>query len=140
MEAFKPRYSSKKNLEETPKELGHNGHKPLVTPYDHYDQGVSVNSGNKIISEPTVRKVQTPSPQPESKTLERLPWELERLVSAASNGILPSGSFKLESGTVPDLERYVLAWTGAYILGDTVQALSRLWEAQKVWTHSRNLN
>ena len=72
--------------------------------------------------------------------LERLPWELERLVSAASNGILPSGSFKLESGTVPDLERYVLAWTGAYILGDTVQALSRLWEAQKVWTHSRNLN
>ena len=68
-----------------------------------------------------------------TRTLERLPWELERLVSAASNGVLPSGSFTLESGIVPDLERYVLAWTCAYVLGDTVHAGSRLWEAHRVW-------
>ena len=32
------------------------------------------------------------SPLNKTRTLERLPWELERLVSAASNGVLPSNS------------------------------------------------
>ena len=73
------------------------------------------------------------SPLNKPRMLERLPWELERLVSAASNGVLPSGSFTLESGIVPDLERYVFAWTCAYVLGDIVHAVSRLWEAHRAW-------
>jgi hypothetical protein len=78
--------------------------------------------------------------QPKTRTLEKLPFELERLIAAASNGALPSGSFTLESGIVPDLERYVLAWCAGYVLGESKQALSRLWEVHKVWIRSRSLN
>ena len=78
--------------------------------------------------------------QPKPRILEKLPFELERLVSAAANDVLPSGSFKLESGMIPDFRLYVLAWCAAYLLGDSKQALSRLWEASNVWTQSRNLN
>ena len=73
------------------------------------------------------------SPLNKTRTLERLPWELERLVSAASNGVLPSGTFKLESGLTPDLERFVSGWACSYLTGDTAHGLSRLWEAHTAW-------
>ena len=58
-------------------------------------------------------------PEPEllesSKTLERLPFELEALVRAATADSLPK-SATLETGIIPDLNRWVLAWGCAYLL------------------------
>jgi hypothetical protein len=71
------------------------------------------------------------------RAVPRLPWELERLVSAASNGRLPQGSVKLEAGLVPDLERFVLGWAAAYVLGATEEAQQRLWDAWRSWQGSR---
>jgi TubC N-terminal docking domain len=64
----------------------------------------------------------------------RLPWQLEALIHAASNDTLPSGSVRLESGLVPDLSRYVLAWAGGYLTGgDREDCLERLWAAWRYW-------
>ena len=63
----------------------------------------------------------------------RLPWKLERLVSAAACNQLPQGTIKLPSGLVPDLNRYTLGWAAAYLTGDRQEALSRLWQVRRVW-------
>lgn len=63
----------------------------------------------------------------------RLPWQLERLLAAASNGSLPAGTVTLEAGLVTDLNGYTLAWGAAYLVGDQAEALRRLWQAHRVW-------
>lgn len=66
-------------------------------------------------------------------TEPRLPWQLERLVSAACGDVLPQGTVKLTSGLVPDLSRYVLGWGCSYLVGDRAEAERRLWEAHRAW-------
>lgn len=66
-------------------------------------------------------------------SIPRLPWQLERLVSAATNDQLPKGMVKLEAGLVSDLNTYVLAWSASYLLGGSDEALTRLWQARKAW-------
>lgn len=63
----------------------------------------------------------------------RLPWQLEALLRAASSGVLPEGTQTLPSGLVTDLNRYALAWGCSYLMGDREHALTRLWEAHRVW-------
>ncbi len=53
-------------------------------------------------------------------TLPRLPWQLERLLSAAASNVLAVMG-------VPDAPRYVLAWGCSYLTGNRDEALSRLW-------------
>ena len=62
----------------------------------------------------------------------RLPPQLERLVAAASSGLLPDVKL-LESGLVRELNSYVLAWASSYLIGDPDEALRRLWQAYKAW-------
>lgn len=61
-------------------------------------------------------------------TLARLPWQLERLVHAASSNVL-----ELELRGVPDPNRYVLGWAAVYLTGDQEAALSRLWQVRYAW-------
>ena len=63
----------------------------------------------------------------------RLPWQLERLVRAASSDQLPGGSTLLKAGLVTDLNRYTLAWGCSYLTGDRDEALSRLWAVYRAW-------
>jgi len=63
----------------------------------------------------------------------RLPWQLERLLAAASGGALPAGTVTLEAGLVTDLNGYALAWGAAYLIGDQAEALRRLWQAHRAW-------
>ena len=74
-----------------------------------------------------------PKVVPTAETLPRLPWQLERLVSAAASNQLPQGTVKLPSGLVPNLNLYTLGWAAAYLAGDRAEALSRLWQARYVW-------
>lgn len=67
-----------------------------------------------------------------STTLLHLPWQLERLVSAASSGVLPE-TVMLATGLVTDLNRYVLGWAASYLVGDRAEAERRLWEAHRAW-------
>lgn len=62
-----------------------------------------------------------------------LPWQLERLISAACGDVLPQGTVNLTSGLVPDLGRYVLGWGCSYLTGDRTEAERRLWEAHWAW-------
>jgi hypothetical protein len=66
-------------------------------------------------------------------TVPRLPWQLERLISAASSGVL---SFTLSG--VPDVNRYSAVWACAYLTGDKDEALKRLWEVYEAWEQNRN--
>ena len=66
-------------------------------------------------------------------TLPRLPWQLERLISAACADVLPQSTVTLPSGLVPDLGRYVLGWGCSYLTGDRVEAERRLWEVYRIW-------
>jgi hypothetical protein len=61
-------------------------------------------------------------------TVPRLPWQLERLLHAASSGVL-----RLHITGVPDTTRYVLAWGCEYLAGDSQEALKRLWEVYQAW-------
>ena len=70
---------------------------------------------------------------PSAEIVPRLPWQLERLISAAASNQLPQGTVKLPSGLVPDLNRYTLGWAAAYLAGDRQEALSRLWQVRRVW-------
>lgn len=63
-----------------------------------------------------------------SSSIPSLPWQLERLVSAAANGVL-----RAEVAGVHDVSRYVLAWACAYLTGDRDEALRRLWEVHAAW-------
>ena len=58
----------------------------------------------------------------------RLPWQLERLISAAASGLL---SFSLQG--VPDVNGYVLAWGCVFLTGDHEEALERLWRVFHAW-------
>ncbi len=66
-------------------------------------------------------------------TVPRLPWQLERLVSAACADALPKDTTKLTAGIVPDLNRYVLGWGCSYLVSDRTEAERRLWEAHRAW-------
>lgn len=59
-------------------------------------------------------------------SLPRLPFALERLVSAASSNLLTGFTFD----GVPDINRYVMAWACCYLVGDRDEALNRLRQVQ----------
>jgi hypothetical protein len=67
-------------------------------------------------------------PTQTADTLPRLPWQLERLVSAASSNVLT-----VELPGVPDVPRYTVAWAASYLTGDRDEALRRLWEVYSAW-------
>ncbi len=60
--------------------------------------------------------------------LPRLPWQLERLLGAASNDLLTA-----DLPGVPDIGRYTLAWGCAYLTGDRTEAERRLWQVYRAW-------
>lgn len=66
-------------------------------------------------------------------SVARLPWQLERLLAAASSGLLPAGTVTPEAGLVTDLNGYTLAWAASYLIGDRTEALRRLWQAHRAW-------
>ncbi|MGL4608126.1 MAG: hypothetical protein ACRCYY_00350 [Trueperaceae bacterium] len=66
-------------------------------------------------------------------TVPRLPWQLERLISAAC-----SGALQIRVEGVPDTTRYVQAWACAYLTGDRDEPLKRLWEVYKQWQKNKN--
>ncbi len=59
--------------------------------------------------------------------VERLPWQLERLVSAATNDDLT-----IVMRGVPDINRYVMAWASTYLVGGREEAKRRLWQVQRL--------
>lgn len=61
-------------------------------------------------------------------TLPCLPWQLERVLSAASSNVLNA---KLPG--VPDVGRYTLAWGCSYLTGDRDEAEQRLWQVYRAW-------
>lgn len=63
----------------------------------------------------------------------RLPWQLERLISAACADVLPKDTTTLPDGLVPDLGRYTLGWAAAYLVSDRVEAERRLWQVYRAW-------
>jgi hypothetical protein len=67
-----------------------------------------------------------------SETLPRLPWQLERLISAACADVLPE-TVVLPSGLVTDLGRYVRAWGCTYLVSDCQEAERRLWQVYRAW-------
>jgi hypothetical protein len=124
MDTYQPKRLQKK-IEKPLEPDGQKGRKlqnPPIVPFVQTQEGVLTNFYSKTNSQSTPAQL-----------LPRLPWELERLVSAASNGSLPTGSQPLETGFVPDLERYVLAWAAAYLAGATEDATARLWDAWRTW-------
>jgi hypothetical protein len=66
-----------------------------------------------------------------SGTLPCLPWQLERLLSAASSNVLTA-----DLPGVPDPSAYTLAWGCAYLTGDRSEAEHRLWQVYRAWKGS----
>ena len=67
-------------------------------------------------------------------SVPRLPWQLERLVSAAASDLLPAGgAIWLRHGIVMDINRYVLGWAAAYLVSNQGESLERLWEVYHAW-------
>ena len=66
-------------------------------------------------------------------TLPRLPWQLERLLSAASSGVLAA-----DLPGVPDVPHYTLSWGCSYLVGDRAEALRRLWRVHAAWQERLN--
>lgn len=66
-------------------------------------------------------------------TVPRLPWQLDRLISAASSDLLPKDPLMLPSGLITDPNRYTLALAASYLTGDRQAALSRLWQVRRAW-------
>jgi hypothetical protein len=64
-------------------------------------------------------------------TIPRLPWQLERLITAAS-----SGTLDIHLTGVPDTTRYIMAWACCYLASDKEEALRRLWEVYSLWQPS----
>lgn len=54
-------------------------------------------------------------------SIPRLPFKLERLVSAATNNQL-----NFYARDIPDLNSFVIAWACAYLVGDQQEAINRL--------------
>ena len=64
----------------------------------------------------------------------RLPWQLERLVSAACDGAL-----HIQVRGIPDPSRYVQSWALTYFTSSQRdEPLRRLWEVYQVWQQSKN--
>ena len=93
-----------------------------------YENNELTNKGSQTAQTP-LNPLRTNPPD----TLPRLPWQLERLISAACADVLPKGTVTLSSGLVTDLGRYVLVWGCSYIIGDRTEAARRLWEAYRAW-------
>lgn len=85
------------------------------------DEGKSLES-----LEPEVRDKR---PERLLNTLPRLPWQLERLLSAASLNEPLSADVQ----GVFDVNRYVLAWGCSYLTVDQGEALKRLWRVYSQW-------
>ena len=83
----------------------------------------------------SLEPVAAPAPEvaPSAETAPRLPWQLERLISAACADALPQGTVTLPSGFVTDLNRYVLGWGCSYLVSDRAEAERRLWQAHRAW-------
>ena len=64
-----------------------------------------------------------------------LPWQLDRLVRAASSGVLD-----VTLDGVPDPPRHVMGWACAYLLGEREHALERLWQAYQAWEAKAEAN
>jgi hypothetical protein len=72
------------------------------------------------------------------QTLELLPQDLHALVRAASSGVLPHGTAKLETGITPDFERFVLGYAAQILTGDRQHALENLYVALRFWQGSNS--
>jgi TubC N-terminal docking domain len=66
-------------------------------------------------------------------SIPRLPWQLERLLNAASSGVL-----NIEMRGVRDTPRRVMALACDYLAGDNQKALSDLWEVYTSWQQNKN--
>jgi len=90
----------------------------------------SVNSVKPLLGESPEKKVsvniQGVRIEGRPDTIPRLPFALERLVSAAGSNLLAGFTFE----GVPDINRYVLAWASTYLVGDSTEALDRLRQVQ----------
>jgi len=73
-------------------------------------------------------------------SIPRLPWQLERLISAAGSNQLPKDRVTLSNGLIHDMNPYTLAVAAAYLVGDRQAALSRLWELRRVWQPGEVVN
>ena len=58
-----------------------------------------------------------------TKTIPRLPWQLERLIASASQN-----SLAVKHQGVLNPNAYTLNWAAAYLYSDRSEALQRLWE------------
>lgn len=68
-------------------------------------------------------------PEKMPDTVPRLPWQLERLVRAASL----DDPLRVDVRGVLDPNRYVMAWGCSYLTGDREEALARLWALYRAW-------
>lgn len=66
-------------------------------------------------------------------SLPQLPWQLARLIKAASSGLLEDISIN----GVPNVDTYTLAWAASYLTGDQDEALNRLWQVYREWSRAR---
>jgi hypothetical protein len=67
-------------------------------------------------------------------TVPRLPWQLERLIGAAS-----SHTLDLTISGTPDANRYVCAWACEYLVSSQKEEpLKRLWEVYELWQPQQN--
>jgi hypothetical protein len=150
VKVFQPRHSKEKNSTNTPEPAGQNGQKGGEGGFVHFVQGDgAVSEKNHTLqfiavrTEPPIKNsVNSPHPLGQNGqnlpgelspgSLERLPWQLENLIRAASSDALPT-SAKLETGIVPDLNRYVMAGACGVLTGNREEALSRLWAVWQVW-------
>jgi hypothetical protein len=141
MRMFQPRHVKK--VPEIPQEGSVKSAKsPECTPFGTFGTEVLAHSAKKILETRDTILEQNREGHQEpiaksAKTIDRLPWQLERLLSAAENERLPSGTATLEGGLVPDLNRYTLAWGCAYLRGSVSDALPRLWVVWEFWQQKR---
>jgi hypothetical protein len=68
-----------------------------------------------------------------TKALAPLPWQLKRLVNAASNGVL-----NIQVTGVRDTPRFVMAHACDYLVTGADEPLRKLWEVYEQWQQSRN--
>jgi hypothetical protein len=66
--------------------------------------------------------------------LPRLPWQLERLIFAATNRVL-----EVNLPNVSNPQSYVMAWACEYLVSrQKEEALKRLWEVYTLWQQGKN--
>lgn len=83
----------------------------------------AVNSLNSLNSSSSARKKKLPR-----GPIPPLPWQLERLLNAASSGVL-----NVEVADRGDVSHHVMAWGCSYLAGDREESLKRLWEVYNLW-------